>query len=159
MEKLYIVCVEDQREVIAVVTEQLKMFEKFFVIEECESAVEALELLDEIDSEGDKIALIISDHVMPELTGVKFFKQLKEDDRFSGTKKILLTGQATHSDTIEAINDARIDKYLEKPWEASDLQAKVSRMLTEFIIEQGIDYQAFSEILDKPKLFELLRSK
>lgn len=159
MEKLFIVCVEDQREILTIVAQQLKRFESHIYLEECESAIEALEVMDEIDSNGDKIAVVISDHVMPEMTGVKFLSELKEDHRFRGTKKILLTGQATHLDTIEAINEARIDKYIEKPWQPEDLQDKVSRLLTEYIMEQGLDYQLYVELLDKQRLFELIQRR
>lgn len=159
MEKIYVICVEDQREVLNTIVTQLSPFEDYAVIEECERADEALELIEEIETRGDFVGLIISDHVMPGMTGVKFFTQIKEDPRFSFTKKILLTGQATHLDTIEAINQARIDRYIEKPWEAENLTAIVSKLLTEYVIEMGIDYQPYIHILDKQKLFDLLRDR
>jgi two-component system chemotaxis response regulator CheY len=157
MEKLFIVCVEDQREVLNTVSEQLSVFEDYLTLEECESADEAEELIEEIDSNGDFVAVVISDHVMPGKSGVDFLIDIKEDGRFKSTKKILLTGQATHVDTILAINQAGIDNYVEKPWEAADLREKVSRLLTEFIIEKGLDYEPFIKVLDKQKLFNLLK--
>jgi len=157
MEKLYIVCVEDQREVLNIVSEQLSVFEDYLTLEECESADEAEDLIDEIDSNGDFVAIVISDHVMPGKSGVDFLIGIKEDGRFKSTKKILLTGQATHVDTILAINQAGVDNYVEKPWEAADLREKVSTLLTEFIIEKGLDYEPFTKVLDKQKLFNLLK--
>ena len=157
MEKLFILCIEDQREVLNTISNHLSVFEDYLVVEECESADEAQELIDEIDSNGDFVAIVISDHVMPGTSGVDFLVSLKKDGRFDSTKKILLTGQATHIDTINAINQAGINFYVEKPWEADDLTGKVSTLLTEFIIEKGLDYGEYSEVLDKEKLFELLR--
>ncbi|MFY0650848.1 MAG: response regulator [Cyclobacteriaceae bacterium] len=157
MEKLYIVCVEDQREVLNTVSEQLSVFEEYLVLEECESADEAEELIDEIDANGDFVAVVISDHVMPGKSGVELLVGIQEDGRFEATKKILLTGQATHMDTIQAINQAGIDNYVEKPWESGDLVGKVSTLVTEYIVEKGLDYEAFTEILDKQKLFDLLK--
>ncbi len=61
------------------------------------------------------IALIISDHVMPGKTGVELLTDVSKDGRFGFTRKVLLTGQATHTDTINAINSAGIDRYFEKP--------------------------------------------
>jgi len=159
MEELYIICVEDQREVINAITEQLSSFENYLIIEECESAQEAITLMSEIDSQGGYVAVVISDHVMPGMTGVELLTQIKEDMRFSSTKKILLTGQATHSDTIEAINQAKIDKYIEKPWESEDLVRKVSKLLTEYIIETGIDHRPYLDVLDKLTLFDLLKQR
>jgi len=157
MEKLYIICIEDQREVLNAITNDLSVYEDYMVVEECESAAEAKDLIDEIDAAGDFVALLISDHVMPHQTGVDFLIEVNKDGRFKSTKKILLTGQATHIDTIEAINKAAIDNYIEKPWKSNDLHQKVSALLTEFIIEKGIAYEPFAPILDKQKLFELLK--
>jgi len=157
MEKIYIICIEDQREVLHVISEHLSHFEDLITIEECESAAEARDLLEEIDSQGHHIGVIISDHVMPNQTGVAFLIEINEDDRFKDSKKILLTGQATHMDTIHAINSASIDKYIEKPWDKKDLIHKVSTLLTEYIVQKGIPYAPFLSILDKPRLFELLK--
>ncbi|UXP32268.1 response regulator [Reichenbachiella agarivorans] len=157
MEKIYILCVEDQREVLNTIASQLAVLDQHVIIEECESAQEAQELIEEIDTAGDFIALVISDHVMPGKTGVELLTDLYNDGRFGDTKKILLTGQATHMDTIKAINQAGIDFYIEKPWKAEDLLQKVCTLLTIFIIKKGIEYEPFLEILDKEKLFNLLK--
>ncbi len=72
-----------------------------------------------MNSDGAKyITVIVSDHVMPGKTGVELLTDVFHDSRFPNTKKILLTGQATHTDTINAIN-AGIDRYFEKPWQSS----------------------------------------
>lgn len=157
MEKIYIICIEDQREVLNTISDHLSHFEELLTLEECESAAEAAELFEEIDDNGDYIGVIISDHVMPNQTGVDFLSSINHDDRFKASKKILLTGQATHIDTIDAINKAGIDKYIEKPWDKNDLIQKVSSLLTEFIVKKGIAYEPYLAILDKPKLFELLK--
>ncbi|MFY0625540.1 MAG: response regulator [Reichenbachiella sp.] len=157
MEKIYIICIEDQREVLNVVSDHLSHFEDLLTLEECESTAEARELIEEIDDNGDYVGVIVSDHVMPNQTGVDFLVEINNDDRFKATRKILLTGQATHIDTIQAINKAGIDKYVEKPWTKEDLIKKVSVLLTEFIIKKGIPYESYMAVLDKPTLFELLK--
>ena len=109
MEKLNIICVDDQREVLSAVLQDLEPLCFWLNIEDCESASEALELMDELDANGEYVALVISDHVMPEKTGVELLTEISADARFTYTKKVLLTGQATHSDTINAINSAGIN--------------------------------------------------
>ncbi|WP_026957186.1 MULTISPECIES: response regulator [Aliagarivorans] len=148
MEKINIICVDDQREVLSAVSKDLSALSDLFQIEECESADEALELMDELDAEGQHIALVISDHVMPGKTGVELLTEISDDNRFAKTKKILLTGQATHQDTIAAINRARIESYFEKPWKADVLLATARTLITEYIFDQGLDYQPWSEQLD-----------
>ena len=78
------------------------------------------------------MALVISDHIMPGRSGVELLAELAADRRFAGTKKVLLTGQATHRDTIEAVNAARIDHYFEKPWDPDELLNTGRRLVTEF---------------------------
>ena len=157
MEKIILLCVEDQREVLTAIVNDLAFFDKKLVIEECESADEALDLVEEIDAEGDYLGVVLSDHVMPGKSGVDFLCELHKDSRFRHTKKVLITGLATHSDTIQAINDAAIDRYIQKPWEQEQLIQYVKELLTQFIIVKGIDYQAWLPYLDSATLFKLIK--
>ena len=136
MEKINIIVVEDQREVLHAITKDLTTLEDFVSVEECESAPEAHELINALESQGDYVALIISDHVMPGKTGVDFLTEVHQDEKFKGTKKILLTGLATHADTINAINKAAIDRYVSKPWKSHELLNIVKELLTDFIFEK-----------------------
>lgn len=92
MEKLNLICVDDQREVLSAVLQDLEPLNKWLNIEDCESADEVLELMDELDADGEMIALIISDHVMPGKTGVELLTEISKDSRFVRTRKVLLTG-------------------------------------------------------------------
>ncbi len=157
MEKLNLICVDDQREVLSAVLQDLAPLSAWLNIEDCESADEALELMDEFDAEGEHIALIISDHVMPGKTGVELLTEISQDDRFLMTKKILLTGQATHQDTITAINLARIESYFEKPWEAEVLRERARTLVTEYIFDKGLDYSDYQGELDQNVVLARLR--
>lgn len=159
MEKLTIICVDDQRTVLNTLMQDLRDFEAYCQIEACESAQEAAEVIEDLDQEGDWVAVIISDQVMPGKSGVEWLTEVQKDSRFQGTRKVLLTGLATHQDTIEAINRARIDQYLEKPWQVEELQAVVRKLLTRFILEKGLDYQQYTPVLDQEVLFESLRTQ
>lgn len=156
MDKLNIIYVDDQREVLSTISKDLQVFEKFVNLEECESADEALAVLNDIDDDSDYAAVIISDHIMPGKNGVEFLIEVNQDVRFIATKKMLLTGQATHQDTIEAINKANINNYIEKPWSADKLVGNVKVLLTEFVLKAGIDYQKYLPILDQQTLLENL---
>jgi two-component system, chemotaxis family, chemotaxis protein CheY len=159
MEKIFIICIDDQRDVLDAIAKDLALFEAMFRLEECESADEAEEVLDEIEADGDHVALIISDHVMPGKSGVDFLVEVNEDDRFQRTKKMLLTGLATHEDTIQAINDAAIDRYIEKPWNPDQLVQNTKVLLTEYILKAGINYEPYRQYLDPQTLFEILRKQ
>lgn len=155
MEKINIICIDDEREVLESVSRDLEYFTDVFNIEECESADECLQLLDELSSKDEYVAVLISDHVMPEKTGVELLTEVESDPRFMGTKKLLLTGLATQADTIKAINNAKLDYFLEKVWDPAELLQTVKELLTEFILEKGIDYDAFANKLDPATLARL----
>lgn len=137
MEKINIICVDDQPEVLDSVLRDLRPLNSCFRLEGVESASECRELLEEFDQDGELTGLIISDHVMPGGSGVELLGGIAKDDRFAGTRKILLTGQATHADTIQAVNDAHIDNYLEKPWDPAVLLATARKLLTRFIMTRA----------------------
>ncbi|KPA54026.1 chemotaxis protein CheY [Photobacterium leiognathi subsp. mandapamensis] len=157
MEKIVVICVDDQQEVLSAVLKDLSPLQASFMIEECDSGEEALELMDELDAEGHHIGLVISDHVMPGKNGVELLTDVTNDSRFIKTKKILLTGQATHQDTIAAINHARIESYFEKPWDAETLVSCARTLLTEYIFDMGFDYQEWGEVLDNTTVLRRLR--
>jgi len=157
MEKLNLICIDDQREVLGAVLQDLAPLASWVNIEDCESADEALELMDDLDADGEHIALVISDHVMPGKTGVELLTEISLDNRFVNTKKVLLTGQATHHDTITAINKARIESYFEKPWQGKELLERARTLLTEFIFDHGLDYVPYQAELDQSVVLARLR--
>ncbi|RKF14438.1 response regulator [Alginatibacterium sediminis] len=157
MNKLTVICVDDQRDVLEAVARDLQPLESYIDIEQCESAFECEELMDDLDSQGRAIAVVISDHIMPERTGVELLTRIKKDGRFEYTRKLLLTGLATHQDTIRAINQAAIDNYFEKPWVAEVLIEQVKTLLTDFVLNSGMDYEDLMPILDQSKLYRYLK--
>lgn len=157
MESLYVICVDDQREVLTAVVSDLEPLSSWLQIEGCESADEAFDLIEELDAEGQHIALVISDHMMPDKTGVELLKDIHEDGRYPNTKKVLLTGQATHGDTIEAINQAGVQHYFEKPWQAKQLIDTVRILVTRFVFDNKLDHLAYVDYLDPQTVFERLK--
>jgi response regulator RpfG family c-di-GMP phosphodiesterase len=65
--------------------------------------------------------VVVSGQVMPADSGVDLLKRLQADARFVKARTCSLTGQATHADTIEAINVAGIGHYIVKLWTGSQL--------------------------------------
>ncbi|MDX9752754.1 MAG: response regulator [bacterium] len=159
MSTINILCIDDQRDVLATLRKDLTVFESHFNLIDCESAAEARDAIEEIDQEGSYLALLICDHLMPKKNGIDFLIEMHEDSRFSKTKKLLLTGMATHKDTIEAINMADIDRYIEKPWDEEELVHIVKELLTQFILSIGIEYQPYLNLLDQPTLLKILKDR
>ena len=129
MSKPAILCIDDQREVLSAVHREISVVESEYEIIDCESAKEAEEIISELNAADRRIALIICDHIMPGENGIDFLARLNKDDRFKTIRRILLTGLASHQDTIKAVNEAHIDYYLEKPWKSDELVGIVRKLL------------------------------
>ena len=157
METINIICVDDQQEVLDSVMRDLRPLASHVRLEEASSVADCMQLLEQIDDDGDHVALVISDQVMPGETGTELLGKIAADRRFAKTRKVLLTGQATHADTINAINDGHIDNYIEKPWQAEKLLAVVKRLLTLYVLDAGLDHKDYMPVLDTTTLFSKLR--
>ena len=72
--------------------------------------------------------LIISDVMMPEMDGMVFCGELKQDIRTSHIPVVLLTARAGVSDKIEGL-DRGADAYLVKPFDRGELLAQVRQLL------------------------------
>ncbi|MEX2138822.1 MAG: sigma-54 dependent transcriptional regulator [Pirellulales bacterium] len=85
------------------------------------SAVEALKVL-----ERETYDLIITDLLMPGMTGLEFIRQLER--RPHGAQVIMITAHATVASAVEAMRHGAFD-YIEKPFEADKLEALVGRAI------------------------------
>ncbi len=84
-----------------------------------------LEILDR-----EEVALVISDQVMPGMTGVEFLEKVIE--RKPRAIRMMLTGYADMSSLVRAINEGRIYRYIAKPWEPDELRIDVRRALESY---------------------------
>jgi response regulator RpfG family c-di-GMP phosphodiesterase len=87
-----------------------------------EGGAEALEIL-----EKENIDLVVSDMRMPEMDGAQLLERVRQ--RWPDTVRILLTGYADVSSTIDAINKGQILRYVAKPWEDNDLLLTVQQAI------------------------------
>ncbi len=159
MSDIYIVCVEDEPQVLDVVIRDLAKLEDVFPIEVAHSADEARELIKEIKEEGNKIGLAICDHIMPGDKGVDLMIEMQKDPFTEHTRKVLLTGQAGLEETIEAVNKAKLNRYIAKPWKPQQIVEVAVDELTTYVIEQEKELLQYMAVLDQERLQEAIRSK
>jgi CheY-like chemotaxis protein len=118
--KLAILSVDDERIILDSIKIQIeKNFNNQYLFEYAESAEEALEVIDDLVTEGIDLLLVISDYMMPGMKGDEFATTLKS--KLPGVNIILLTGQITEEKSIELVNKNIILKVLQKPWKEQDL--------------------------------------
>jgi len=133
----YIVCVDDEQAVLNQLSGQLtRRFGATHRVECAESAEEALALVPELTGAGDEVQLVICDQVMPGMKGDRFLEIVSR--QWPETMKILLTGQAGLDSAIYAINHAALNQYVEKPWEAEDLNLAVEGLLTQYDLRRAL---------------------
>lgn len=78
-----------------------------------------LELLESDHVKNEKIDLIISDFIMPQMNGLDLLAEVKKHQPNIVT--ILLTGYSDKESAIQSINDLGLYYYLEKPWDNNEL--------------------------------------
>lgn len=111
-----ILTVDDDPEVLRVIERDLrrKYGDRFRVLK-ADSSIKALKLLNQLKLRNESVGLLLVDQRMPRMTGVEFLEQAMEI--FPDAKRVLLTAYADTKAAIRAINIAKIDYYLLKPWD------------------------------------------
>jgi thioredoxin reductase (NADPH) len=79
------------------------------------SGDEALDALRELKLRGGRVAVILADYRMPQMSGIDFLEQAM--DLFPHARRVLLTAYADTDAAIQAINVVDVDHYLLKPWD------------------------------------------
>jgi diguanylate cyclase (GGDEF)-like protein len=129
--KEHIICVDDEEGILTALRQQLgARFGDECQIEVAQSAKDALELVEELSREGEPLAVMIADQIMPGMKGVELLEEVHK--RSPGTTKILLTGQAGLDAVVAAINRAGLNRYIPKPWDEPDLRLTVENLLKTF---------------------------
>jgi two-component system sensor histidine kinase ChiS len=122
LEKITVICVDDEEMILVSLRSQLRHLNDLQMDVELEffqNASDALELIEELIEEGERIPLVISDQIMPGMKGDEFLSKVHQCTPSS--KTILLTGQASIDSIQRAVNEANLYRYLSKPWEQADL--------------------------------------
>src|SRR3954469_4155553 len=116
-----IVAVDDEPAVLAAVARDLRRgFGEHYRILRATSGAEALELLKELRTRGDQVALLVADQRMPGMSGTEYLVQAREI--VPDAKRVLLTAYADTEAAIAAINDVALDYYLLKPGDPPEEQ-------------------------------------
>ena len=114
-----ILLAEDQRELLEVTVKRLKS--EGFGVDGCSDGAQALEHLDAMDYD-----LVILDIMMPQVDGLTVLRTLRA--RKNPVPVLLLTARDAVSDRVAGL-DAGADDYLTKPFDFSELTARIRALL------------------------------
>jgi thioredoxin reductase (NADPH) len=116
-----LVAVDDEPAVLAAVARDLRRgFGERFRVLRAGSGPEALEVLRQLRTRGDQVAMLIADQRMPGMPGTDYLVEARKI--VPDAKRVLLTAYADTEAAIAAINDVALDYYLLKPWDPPEEQ-------------------------------------
>jgi|GEM_PF-559733 len=138
MDKPIILCVDDEKSVLNALRDEIK-FElgNDFSIEISENGEEALGILNDFLGFGMDVPVIISDQLMPGMKGDELLIEVFKIN--SAIRTILLTGQATAESVGNAVNKARLYRFISKPWDGKDLILTVREAAKSYFTDAELD--------------------
>ncbi|HEV3482236.1 MAG TPA: response regulator, partial [Candidatus Acidoferrales bacterium] len=116
MAKPVLMAVDDDAEVLRAVERDLrKHYAEHYRVLRADSGSAALNALRGLKRRSEAVSLLLADQRMPEMSGVEFIQRAM--DIYPDARRVLLTAYADTDAAIQAINEARIQHYLLKPWD------------------------------------------
>jgi len=111
-----ILVVDDDPQVLAAIRRDLRSrYREDYRVLAASSGEAALDVIRELKTRGEALAMLISDQRMPSMLGVDVLARCREIYPIAG--RVLLTAYSDVKAAVRAINEAHLDHYLEKPWD------------------------------------------
>jgi two-component system NtrC family sensor kinase len=121
-----VLCVDDE-------PENLRIFElgfrREFSIVTASSGEEGLRIL-----QTQPVAVVLSDHRMPGMSGVEFLARVRELD--PKTMRVIVTAYGDAETLGAAINDGSIYKYVAKPWTPEEMRLALRRAIELYALDR-----------------------
>ena len=118
--ELRILLVDDEQNILNALSRMLHL--RGYDVLCADNARHALELLGQYD-----VALMLTDNRMPDMGGIELCRLVRE--LHPKTVRVMLTGYSDLGDTILAINEGSVFKFVTKPWEEKELGEIVAEAL------------------------------
>ncbi|WP_454056158.1 response regulator [Cupriavidus sp. Marseille-Q8015] len=80
-----------------------------------------------LDAHGDSLAVLVSDQRMPGEYGNELLRYARE--RYPHIVRILTTAYSELDQTVEAVNQGQIHRYIKKPWDITALRMELKQAL------------------------------
>lgn len=95
-------------------------FRREFDILLADNARDAVALL-----KARKIDLLITDQMMPDMSGVELLREIKELYPDIPPSRVMLSGYAQPNDIDVAFEEYKLYKFISKPWQETELKALI----------------------------------
>jgi thioredoxin reductase (NADPH) len=150
MAKPTILTVDDDLDVLQAISRDLRTeYGDRFRIVRANSGASAMETLEQLKLRNETVALFLTDQRMPGMSGVELIEQAAP--MFPQAKRVLLTAYADTNAAIQAINTARLDYYLLKPWDppTEKLYPVLDDLLTDWLAAYRPAFEGIRVIGDR----------
>ena len=126
-----IICIDDDPMILQVLGFQLEKLidSSNTLIELYTNPSKALIDIKEFVFDEVEIGLIIVDYQMPQMSGAKFIKSLKQSH--GNIPCVMLSGQANSTQIKELESNGYLEAFLSKPWEESQILAIINKLTHE----------------------------
>lgn len=119
MEKINILMIDDNINLIGMVKEYFKGNEEINIAFEAHDGEEGI---NEITKNADKIDLIILDLIMPNKDGIYVLKEMKKRGI---NKKVIVATSYNAAEVIREVSEFGVSYYILKPFDLSDLEKRI----------------------------------
>jgi putative two-component system response regulator len=130
-----LVCVDDEAIILMSLEQEIReVLDSNVEIELFTSGEAALAFIEAHKAEGNDLVLVISDQVMPKMTGDAFLE--KVHTLSPETKTVMLTGYSNIEALKNAVNAGGISRYFTKPWNHELLQSVLVESVTSYTLNR-----------------------
>ena len=127
-----ILCVDDEELSLRAMARALSLLTDLTLeVDTASSAAEARALLDQ-----DAYAVLITDHRMPEVTGVELLEEVAAQELVPVS--VLVTGQTDMETALAAVNRGHVYGLLHKPWRHEELALLVRHAIERFELSSSL---------------------
>jgi len=123
MIKRKVLLVDDESRLLESISRNLRNFVDLHTISKPEETPAYMK-------EHGPFAVIISDYQMPKLDGIKLLQVVQK--LYPDTVRMMLTGQADLTVSIDAINKGSIFRFLTKPCEIEDMKTQITAAIRQY---------------------------
>ncbi len=159
MQTLHILLAEPDETHHPILQEGLQPFAPNCVLHNAPSEEQANQILHDLESQGQMLAVAIAHSAPPILSGIDLLASIYKRQAFHKTRTLLLVTRPSTQELLRAINEAHVSHILTYPLSPQTLTDTLRVLLTEYIVFRGLDAHKYPALLDQQTLLTCVRRK
>jgi putative two-component system response regulator len=145
-ETISLLFVDDEKNVLSAL--ERAFMDSGMSVKTAADAFEAIDIL-----RNSRISVIVSDNMMPGMTGIEFLRRAKEIS--PDTVRIMMTAYADVRSAIDAINKGEVYRFVTKPWDEEELREIIGNAARKYRVVQSLRDADEARLLSLAQTIEL----